>query len=440
MKTITLTPSQNATAKIQGAIDDCFLSGGGKVELQAGTYVTGAIRLRSNVTLYLKSGAVLQGTRNPADYYVLQNDKVEPMPEEEKTDVIWQRYATSGERNNDFIHKAGSNWNNALIRIFNAENCAVIGEEGSIIDGADCYDETGEERYRGPHGIGARNSKNLLFQGYTIRNTGNWAHELFFCQDLRFENLTILAGHDGIHIAACDNTYIANCDLQTGDDCVAGFDNQNVLVEDCLLNTACSAFRFGGTDVTLRRCKCYGPAKYYFRGSLSLEDKISGNPAPAVGRKNMLSLFTYYSDFTLKVRALPQNILVEDCVAEGVDRFLHFNFSGNEYWQCNRPLAQIAFERVTATGVGMSLCAYGDKQQPVILQLTDCKIAFAEEVSELVRAANYKTIALHNVSVANCNGPAVLSWGGDGNLVCKNVTGAQDRVEQATKTFTCDPI
>ena len=57
----------NQSAEIQKAIDDCFLAGGGQITLTAGLYTVGGVRLRSNCTLYLCSGAILKGTRVPAD-------------------------------------------------------------------------------------------------------------------------------------------------------------------------------------------------------------------------------------------------------------------------------------------------------------------------------------------------------------------------------------
>lgn len=41
------------TAKIQNAIDYCFNQGGGEVQIPEGVFLTGGIRLRSNVTLHL---------------------------------------------------------------------------------------------------------------------------------------------------------------------------------------------------------------------------------------------------------------------------------------------------------------------------------------------------------------------------------------------------
>jgi hypothetical protein len=55
----------------------------------------------------------------------------------------------------------GSRWNNAIIRAIDAENIKVIGEKNSVIDGVNCFDEIGEEEYRGPHGMTFFNCKEL---------------------------------------------------------------------------------------------------------------------------------------------------------------------------------------------------------------------------------------------------------------------------------------
>ena len=67
------------TAAIQSAIDTCFREGGGTVVIPCGTFLTGDIRLRSHVTLYLTENAVLRGIRDPRAYYHYQSDTVEPL-------------------------------------------------------------------------------------------------------------------------------------------------------------------------------------------------------------------------------------------------------------------------------------------------------------------------------------------------------------------------
>ena len=57
---------ENNTKAIQAAIDAC--SDGGKVIIPAGTYVSGAIYLKSNMTLELQDGAILWGSPNVEHY------------------------------------------------------------------------------------------------------------------------------------------------------------------------------------------------------------------------------------------------------------------------------------------------------------------------------------------------------------------------------------
>jgi len=60
------------TAAIQRTIDRCGVLGGGDVIVPAGDYFTGAIALRSNVTLRLEKDASITGSPDFADYPVSQ--------------------------------------------------------------------------------------------------------------------------------------------------------------------------------------------------------------------------------------------------------------------------------------------------------------------------------------------------------------------------------
>jgi polygalacturonase len=57
-----------ATDAIKKAIEDCSKKGGGRVVVPAGTFLTGAIHLKSNVNLYLSKDATLKFSMNPQDY------------------------------------------------------------------------------------------------------------------------------------------------------------------------------------------------------------------------------------------------------------------------------------------------------------------------------------------------------------------------------------
>jgi len=56
------------TSAIRYAIDKFVSAAGGEVQVPAGKFVIGTLHLKSNVTLRLMPGAVLQGNTSPADY------------------------------------------------------------------------------------------------------------------------------------------------------------------------------------------------------------------------------------------------------------------------------------------------------------------------------------------------------------------------------------
>ena len=438
---ITVRPVEgDATPALQKAFDDCFRAGGGTVSVEKGTYAVNGLRLRSGTTLLLRSGALLKAGRDCDRFDILSRDAVEPVPAEDfAPGVVWEH--PKRRKNSDHLVKSASRWNNAIIRILRARDVRIVGEPGSAIDGCDSYDPRGEEHFRGVHGISVHDSTNVVFRGYEIRNTGNWAHNVWRCADLRFEGLTILGGHDGIHFSSCDRMSVSGCVMKTGDDCVAGFDNEDVSVRGCSLNTACSAFRFGGRRVAIEDCDCWGPGEFPIRNSLPVADRISGSHGvPGAGRRSMLSLFTYFSDFSLKVRSVPGDITVRNCRLDNAERFLHYNFSGNETWQKNRPLESVRFENVTARAVGMSLCAYGDAERRLSLSMRRCRISFATPQREFIRAAHVGELRLDDVTVEGVDGPCVRSWGDVAAPDARDLRGVEPSVEAADVPFRTKAI
>ena len=56
------------TKEIQTAIDTCAASGGGRVTVPAGIYISGTIWLRSNVELHFEDGAMILQSDDPSDF------------------------------------------------------------------------------------------------------------------------------------------------------------------------------------------------------------------------------------------------------------------------------------------------------------------------------------------------------------------------------------
>ena len=67
------------TDKIQAAVDAAFLAGGGEVVVPKGFFKTGTIKLRSNITFRMLSGAFISGSDNLEDYTHFLDDKLEPI-------------------------------------------------------------------------------------------------------------------------------------------------------------------------------------------------------------------------------------------------------------------------------------------------------------------------------------------------------------------------
>lgn len=448
-----LSNGELQTRAIQDAIDHVFLAGGGEVQVPKGVYMTGGIRLRSNITLHLLEGAVLKGSQDPEDYYACYTeDKIEPILPSRITDAPYIPLKTiQGETCYDesdvrynFRRLPGSRWNNALIRAIDVENVAIIGEINSCIDGNNCFDEIGEENFRGPHAITFFNVKNIILKGYSVKDSANWAHNMLFCENINMNYVKVCAGHDGFDAFTSKNITITNCEFYTGDDCVAGFGNVNVLVADCILNSSCSALRFGGTNVIVRGCNIYGPGRYLFRGKLPYDDKRACKPSTSPGR-NMLSAFTYYADYSMPIPEMPENIVVKDCVFINVDRFLHYNFSGNETWQRHRPMNNISFENIKATDISKGIFAYGTEECPLEMKFKNVDICIRDDatLSELIRGAYCKRITFENVKIMNFKGDCLVRTLTDGECIFQNVESKLDKKDLVKKTdgaFNVKPI
>ena len=141
------------TAAINKAVEACASAGGGQVLLPPGKYLSGTVRLRSNVTLVIDAGAMLIGSTNLEHYQSLTL----PHPQ-------------AGTRPPG---APPSNWHRALILGDGVENVAVLGH--GTIDGNKVFDPRGEEKMRGPHTIVFGKSRRVTIRDVSIRDSANYA-------------------------------------------------------------------------------------------------------------------------------------------------------------------------------------------------------------------------------------------------------------------------
>lgn len=184
------------TKVIQQAIDRCWVLGGGEVLVPAGEYLTGAIALRSNVTLRLETDAMIKGSNDLNDYPVMQ--------------VRWEGKWIQGHI--------------GLIYATDEENIAIVGK-GKI---AGSYQVGGrpdkKNPLRHPALIEPIGCSNVRFEDFSTDYHHMWCIHPVYSENIFIRNLIIRStggNGDGIDIDSCKHVKIDGCDIFTGDDCIA---------------------------------------------------------------------------------------------------------------------------------------------------------------------------------------------------------------------------
>ena len=396
------------TDKIQAAIDAAFLAGGGEVVVPAGVFKSATIKMRSNITLKLLSGAVIDGSTDPEDYTHFLEDPLESFDLEKEADPdLGTAYLTRP-------------WYNSLIRAYKAKNIKILGEKDSIICGNDVFNPNGEENYRGPHAITFACCENIEFAGYTVKNSSNFAHNTPMCRNIYAHDLTVLGGHDGIHFKYSQNVLIENCEFYTGDDCVAGILTENVVVRNCLLDCACSAFRLGGTDILIDNCKTHAPSRYGFRGSLSLEEKAASAPTNETHRHTQHTPFLYFCCGKKEATKPQGNIIIQNCEFDRPNSLFRLRW-GKDKWVTNRSLVDVTIKNCKCHGVSLPIDLYCDENEPCSLRLEDVEISPREGCEDAIfmNAQHFKQIYFENVTVTGFNDPTIFTTT-EGEIIMKN--------------------
>lgn len=385
------------TEAIQSAIDACFLQGGGRVVVPCGVFITGGLRIRSNVELYLESGAIVKGSRDFRDYFAFAEDKIEPVDMTPAPEGVGQSaWATS-------------RWCNGLIRALDAENFAIIGEKGSYFDGVNCYDPEGEEKYRGPHGMSFWRCKGIRLEGYTFMNSANWCHAIFQSQDIIIRNITVLGGHDGVDLRTCDNAIIESCNFSVGDDALAGFDNHNVIMRNCVLNTSCIAVRFGGNNVIVENCVS-NASPYGHRKKLCDEGKKGGWMSDDACRHALQTPFSYYCDTRAVIRKPIENFTIRNCNFEQAFDLIRVEFDGLHRWCCNRSMRQVAYENVQVKRLSETGMIWGDANEKITCHFKNVYISCEKgrEDIPLLVAGNFDKIIFEDCVIEGYTQPTIL--------------------------------
>lgn len=218
------------TEVLQKAIDDCGKED--KVYLPAGIYLTGALRLHSDMELYLEKGAVLQGTDSPEDYLPRIASRFEGTEMECYSSLLNLGYLD---------HEKGADCENVVIRgkgtiasggqklarrIIEDERIRLKGYIASLGDKVkECEnDDTIPGRVR-PRLMNLSNCKNVRISGLTFMNGASWNVHMIYSSRITvdhcvFKSEKVWNGDGWDPDSSSDCTLFASV-FYTGDDAAA---------------------------------------------------------------------------------------------------------------------------------------------------------------------------------------------------------------------------
>ncbi len=213
------------TGILQRAIDACSEKTG-TVIVPAGKFVTGPVRMKSNVNLHLEFGAVLLGVTRLEAYHAA------------------------------FPPSEGRRRTPALIFAENQENIAVTGY--GTIDGQGGHKtfQHGNDADGGPARpkiIYFAGCKNVRVQDIHLRNAAYWTQHYEGCDGVVIRGVSVYShcnyNNDGLDIDS-KNVRVSDCYIDTDDDALClksegASPCENVAITNCVLGSNCNAFKLG---------------------------------------------------------------------------------------------------------------------------------------------------------------------------------------------------
>lgn len=222
------------THAIQAAIDAC--RPGGVVRVPAGVFLSGAIFLKSEMTLHLDEDAVLLGSSDTRDYPVM-------------------KYRCEGRETNCYASLIntptthGARWRDITI-----DGPGKINANGSALRKHELTEAAG----RPGRAVCIRDTDGVYLQGITVRQSPFWCVHLVYCNGVSVNGVSIytrydeagkkypgIVNGDGLDPDSCRDVFIFDCDIASQDDCIAlksgrdvegravGIPTENVRISHC---------------------------------------------------------------------------------------------------------------------------------------------------------------------------------------------------------------
>lgn len=224
-----------ATQAFRQAIEACNNAGGGRVVVPAGVFLTGPIRLLSDVNLHVQDGATVRFVRDPAAYLpavYTRWEGVELMNYapliyafEQENVAVTGGGTLDGQATNEhwwpWKGREEYGWTEGMPHQQEArDRLFQMAEEGVPVEER----VFGEGDYLRPSFLHPYRCRNVLIDGVTIVRSPMWVVHPVLCSNVTVRGLTVEShgpNNDGCNPESCTDVLIEDCFFDTGDDCIA---------------------------------------------------------------------------------------------------------------------------------------------------------------------------------------------------------------------------
>jgi len=267
-KTVTMTQAGAKadgkfpnTIVIANTIAELVKQGGGTLFFPAGTYLTGPIELKSNITLDLEAGAVLSFSDDFDQYLPFVEMRFEGVvmksfhpliyAYEAENITIKGRGVLNGNGKKWWMGAWGLDGAGAQVDLSKYQELWTKANPDFQIEPTSDWKGTLSRRFFRPPFFQAYKSKNIRIEGVKFTNSPFWTINPEFCSNVTVDGVTIdnpiSPNTDGINPESCDNVHIANCHISVGDDCITiksgrdlqgrtlGVPCQNITITNCTM-------------------------------------------------------------------------------------------------------------------------------------------------------------------------------------------------------------
>lgn len=276
------------TASINNTIESLAKKGGGVVKVPAGLWLTGPIVLKSNINLYLATGATLLFTKDFNQYPLVavnweglpqmrnqspisatganniaitgkgiidgNGDAWRMVKKDKLNETQWKKLVSSG----GILSEDKKTWYPSEKSL----NGSKLNNPGVISPEKDAAFYNSVKDFLRPNLLLLISCKNILIEGVTFQNSAAWCLHPLMCEHLTVRNVFVknpwyAQNGDGIDVESCKNVLIENSTFDVGDDALCmksgrdtegrkrGMPTENVTIRGCTVYASHGGFVIG---------------------------------------------------------------------------------------------------------------------------------------------------------------------------------------------------